>query len=64
MISVSSGYMVGGPGTTIEIDESMFGKHALLSLFYILLPLVSLLRFLMVMDVTYTSVTFPFIIGK
>ena len=56
--------MVGGPGTTIEIDESMFGKHALLSLFYILLPLVSLLRFLMAMDVTYKSATFHSLIGK
>ena len=25
MLKVTSGYMVGGPGTTIEIDESMFG---------------------------------------
>ena len=38
MISVSSGYMVGGPGTTIEIDESMFGKRALLSLFLYFTP--------------------------
>lgn len=26
MVFCTSGYMVGGPGTTIEIDESMFGE--------------------------------------
>ena len=64
MILVSSGYMVGGPGTTIEIDESMFGKRALLSLFLYFTPFGFFVKIFMVMDVTYKSLTFLSIIGK
>lgn len=30
MMTEAGGYMVGGPGTTIEIDESMFGEYCIL----------------------------------